>query len=286
MDAAGSLSAHIKLNNVVPLIGHPDVEDLYSGVALDPTRFTFNVKQLLNSVKRQTLQTIGQQSSRFSFDFDPVTVNAFYYPLTNTINFPAAILESPMFSGTWPKLFQFARMGFVVGHELVHGFDNKGSQFNAYGTFVNSIYDQQTTQNFAKEAVCVENMFDQYQVIPGIHVNGAKSLPDNIADLGGAQNAYEAYQLYVQQYGDELHGQRIVPFLNNEQLFFVVLGQTWCAKYTEAALIDAAEGDHAPAMFRVIGPLSDFSTFATAFGCPKGSPMNPTAQCSIWSTSS
>jgi len=275
-------NAVTKLNNIIQVIGHPNKLERYRGVVLDPSNFLSNVIQLIQYKFQDEMDLIGTPFNRSDFEFDATIVNAFYSPFTNTINFPAGILESPMFSTSFPKILQYARMGYVIGHETTHGFDNNGRYWNAVGTY-EDIFDEETGAQFNERAQCIISQYDKYSPIPGFYVDGTLTLGENIADVGGVKNAFRGYKAWEAANGAEFKDHQVVSQLTNDQLFFVLLGQTWCTKADPIAIIYQLINDvHSPSQYRVNGPLSNFDEFAKAFQCPSNSHMVNSPQCLLW----
>lgn len=143
--------------------------------------------------------------------------------------------------------------------------------------------DPNTIKAFEERGQCIVNLTNSFEIIPGVHVNGFQTLGETTADFGGVKNAWRSYQSYILRNGDEFEGIRLVDQLSNQQLFWVILGQTWCTKATDEALKAQVEMDsHPPSKFRVNLPLANFEEFANTFQCPKDSPMNPSKRCILW----
>jgi predicted metalloendopeptidase len=286
IDANSKAQAAYKLSNILQIIGHPNKLDRYRGLLLDPIHFLDNIVAIQQRVFDYNMQSVGTPYNRSQNEFPATIVNAFYNPEANTINFPAGILESPMFSTSFPMLMQYARMGYVIGHETTHGFDNSGRLWNAFGVY-QPIMDDNSSDAFNERAQCIVNQYNQFQPVPGYFVNGEQTLGENIADLGGVKNAFYAYQAWVKANGTanlQLNVKSpLVPQLTNQQAFFVVMAQTWCTKATTAGIVSQLQNDvHSPSQFRVNGPLSNLPAFSEAYSCPLGSAMNPTKKCELW----
>jgi putative endopeptidase len=286
IDEVSKAQAAFKLSNIQQIIGHPNKLDRYRGLLLDPSHFLSNIIAINQKVFDYNMDSVGTPYNRSDSEFPATIVNAFYNPQANTINFPAGILESPMFSTSFPALMQYARMGYVIGHETTHGFDNNGRLWNAYGVY-QPIMDDESSEAFVARAQCIVDQYSKFQPVPGYYVNGNQTLGENIADIGGVKNAFLAYKAWVAQNGtEELQMSAkspLVPQLTNQQAFFVVMAQTWCTKANSQGLISQLKSDvHSPSQFRVNGPLANLQDFADAFSCPKDSPMNPTKKCELW----
>lgn len=195
--------------------------------------------------------------------------------------FPAGILQGHFFSADRPKYLNYAAIGSVIGHEITHGFDDQGSQFDANGN-LNDWWDPATKDAFREKAKC---MIKQYNstVDPqtNLTLNGIITQGENIADNGGIQVAYSAYESYVQRNG----GERFLPGLKYtpQQLYWVAMSQNWCSKYrTETLKVHITQQSHPPGKYRVLIPLMNNDAFAQDFQCSKGSPMNPETKCRVW----
>lgn len=286
IDSFSKASATYKLNNILQIIGHPNKLERYRGLNLDSNHFLQNIMDINEHCFDDDLATIGSVYDRSQNEFPATIVNAFYNPEGNTINFPAGILESPMFSSSFPKLMQYARMGYVIGHEITHGFDNHGRLWNAQGVY-QPIMDEESDNQFTQRAQCIVDQYNNYQPVPGHFVDGEQTLGENIADFGGVKNAFLAYKAWVQANGTATFAldaaSPIVPQLTNEQVFFVVMAQTWCTKANDAGLISQLSRDvHSPSQYRVNGPLSNLDYFSQAFSCSSSSPMNKQPKCELW----
>lgn len=286
IDDVSRVAANYKLENIIPVIGHPNRLDRYRGLLLDPNHFVSNIMAIYQRVFDDNLEYIGTPYDRSQGEFPATIVNAFYNPEANTINFPAGILESPMFSSSFPKVMQYARMGYVIGHETTHGFDNNGRLWNAEGVY-QPIMDDESSAEFNTRAQCIVDQYNKFQPVPGHFVDGEQTLGENIADLGGVKNAFQAYKAWVQANGTATMAlsakSPILSQLTNEQSFFVVMAQTWCTKASTKGLLSQLKTDvHSPSQYRVNGPLSNLPDFSQAFKCPANSPMNPSSKCVLW----
>jgi len=206
-------------------------------------------------------------------------VNAFYSALRNEMVFPAGILQPPFFHRDFPRPMNYGAMGMGMGHELTHGFDDQGRKFDPQGQ-LREWWDPAASARFQERAACVETLYGGYEVEPGLHLNGAQTLGENIADLGGIKEAYRAYRNAESRAGAPAS---LVPGLSNDQLFFVGFAQSWCELITpEYSRLLAGIDYHSPGKFRVRGALSQSPEFAKAFACAEGTPMNPATKCEVW----
>ncbi|XP_063701659.1 neprilysin-2-like [Culicoides brevitarsis] len=208
-------------------------------------------------------------------------VNAFYNRAHNHIKFPAGILQGHFFSADRPKYLNYAAIGSVIGHEITHGFDDQGSQFDADGN-LNDWWKPTTKEAFKEKASCMIKQYNStFDAQSNLTLNGIITQGENIADNGGIQVAYAAYHNFVKKNGDE----KMLPGLNYtpEQLYWISMAQNWCSKSrTEALKIHITQQAHPPGKYRVLIPLMNNEDFAKDFCCPAGSNMNPVNKCKVW----
>jgi len=290
MDDTTRQRALEKLTKVTHLIGSPSDPDTYKDLDIGNQHFD-NVQAAISRAYLAQLQSIGGKADKFEWEMTPPTVNAYYDPEKNQMVFPAGILQDPFFNDQFPDCMNYGGIGMVQGHELTHGFDNQGRDYDGDGV-LEDWWLPQTSEKFDAKVQCMINQYSNFQIIPGVFVNGQLTQGENIADNGGIGNAFRAYRALV---GDQvLNSPSIVSNLTNAQLFFVAFGQTWCEKATDDYYRVAVQTDpHSPAPFRILGPLMNFPSFAQTFSCPAGSYMNPqdpcgdtppktTCRCSVW----
>ncbi|OQV15255.1 Neprilysin [Hypsibius exemplaris] len=212
----------------------------------------------------------------------PAVVNAFYAPTLNSISFPAAILQPPFLGSEYPDYWNFGAVGMVIGHEITHGFDDRGSQFGADGSFSNW-WDPQSRANFRERADGLVYQYGNYTLM-GQQLNGVLTQGENIADNGGMKEAFYGYKNYIAAgrngtSQDRLPGLSYTP----EQLFFLANAQVWCSDFRPTDLANQIRtGAHSPGRFRVIGPMQNFDEFSKAYSCPLGSYMNPVQKNPVW----
>jgi putative endopeptidase len=206
-------------------------------------------------------------------------VNAFYSPAFNSINFPAGILQPPFYDPQWDDALNYGAIGAVIGHEMTHGFDDRGRQFDANGN-MRDWWTASDASRYKERADKVEEQFDAYTVLDSLHLNGRVTLGENIADLGGLAVAYAAFQKAT------AGKPRVqVDGLWPEQRFFLAWARVWRTLDTPEQLRTQVETDpHSPAEWRVNGPLSNLDEFAKAFGCKDGDRMvrKAEARARIW----
>jgi predicted metalloendopeptidase len=206
---------------------------------------------------------------------------AYYYSLENAIKFPAAFLQGVFFSADRPQYTNYGGVGIAIGHEITHGFDDVGSQFDAVGN-LRDWWGAETRAKFLERTQCFVNQFASYvEPATNLNVNGINTLGENIADNGGVKYAYRGYQKWVKEHGEEpkLPGVKY----NQNQLFWISFGQQWCAASRDAEMRNKiVTGIHSPERFRTIGPIHNLADFSKDFNCPERSPMNPVDKCEAW----
>ena len=208
----------------------------------------------------------------------PPTVNAYYRAEVNHMVFPAGILQPPFFNPAASVPVNLGGMGMVVGHELTHGFDDKGSKYDAQGNLANWWTDQDNAR-FTAKTDCIADQYGGYETLPGVKLNGRLTLGENIADGGGVKLAFLAYRAMRKDAPEVV---RAGGFTEDQQ-FFLGVGQAWCSKQSdEITRLRTQTDPHSPPQFRVNGPLSNLPEFATAFSCAEGSPMRRNNACTIW----
>ena len=207
------------------------------------------------------------------------TVNAYYDPQKNHMVFPAGVLQPPFFSASASLPVNMGAIGLVMGHELTHGFDDEGSQFDAVGNF-QKWWQPATRDAFDAKTACVAKQFDQFEVQPGLRVNGKLTLGENIADLGGLKLAFAAYRATRAKSGQP---PAKAEGFSEDQQFFLAHAQAWCGLMRpDAERLLVQTNPHSPPKFRVNGPLQNTPEFAQAFQCKAGAPMAPVAACTVW----
>jgi endothelin-converting enzyme/putative endopeptidase len=278
MDDATRAAAREKAERLANKIGYPAHWKEYAGVEVDPTRWYESRGAAWSWRVDDELAKVGRPVDRSEWRMAAPTVNAYYDPSVNEMVFPAGILQPPFFSAAFPAEMNYGAIGAVMGHELTHGFDDQGRKFDAAGR-KRPWWTPEVSKRFEERAQCVDAQFDGYRTSEGAPVNGKLTLGENLADLGGLKVAHRAFTE-----GPGRHDAASpVPGLSREQLFFVSWGQAWCTKVTsEHERLQVKVDPHAPARFRVNGPLSNLTSFAQAFSCAEGTPMRRAAPCDVW----
>lgn len=239
----------------------------------------------LQAVHRFDLQrvraAIGTTTDVLPFDAAQYMVNATYVHDENAILLHAAMLQPPMFDPNDDAAFNYGGLGAIIGHEISHGFDTQGAGRDGTGTMVDW-WQADDRQRFMARASAMVKQFDAYEGAPGVFVDGRRTVNENIGDLGGLNAAYDALQARMASFPAE---NRPIDGLSQAQRFFISWAQRFRVKQTPAAVAESlAFGEHAPARFRIIGPLSNMTSFAAAFGCAPGQPMarGPDERVVIW----
>ncbi len=258
-----------KLATFVNKIGYPDKWRDYSTLTIKPGHFLSNQVAVREYERRRTLARIGQPVDRAEWGMTPPTVNAYYNPLMNEIAFPAGIMQPPFFDAKADDAVNYGGMGSVIGHEITHGFDDQGSQFDAQGNLRNW-WTASDLEKFKRGTGLVQSQFDAYTVLDSVHVNGKLTLGENLADLGGLSISYAALQKSMAEKGRP----PLIDGFTPEQRFFLAWAQMWRQNITpEAQRVRINTDSHSPGEWRTNGPVSNMPEFAAAFGCKPGDPM-------------
>ena len=270
-----------KLDAVLKKIGYPDQWRDYSKLEIDAASPAVeNIRRARAFETRRRLDQIGKPVDRTEWGMSTPTVNAYYNPSRNEIVFPAGILAPPRFDPLADDAVNYGAVGMVIGHELSHGFDDSGRQFDADGN-LKDWWTAEDAAKFKEKAQRVVEQFNGYIAVDSLHLNGKLTLGENIADLGGLTIAYYAYQR-------SLKGKPRPPVIDGftpEQRFFLGHAQGWRSQMRdEAARMRALTDPHSSARWRVNGPLSNMPEFAKAFGCKAGDPMvrDDSVRAEIW----
>ncbi|MEE6501091.1 hypothetical protein FKM82_004059 [Ascaphus truei] len=289
MDETTKKKAELKALKIEEKIGYSDDTFNDSKLNKDFAQLDFKEDEYFeNKLKMYAYgQVIKAQKLREPVDTNvwmngAAEINAFYATSNNQIVLPAGILQPPFFSALEPAALHYGGIGTVIGHELTHGFDNNGKNYDEKGDLVNWWTDE-SLKKFNDLSQCFVYQYGNYSwsLAGGKNLSGTVTLGENIADDGGIREAYKAYQDYLKTNGRE----KKLPGLDltNEQLFFVGFGQIWCSTYTtEYAITSITSDEHSPGEFRVIGSLQNSNDFSKAYSCPSKTYMNPTHKCNLW----
>jgi putative endopeptidase len=279
MSAETKQRAVEKLNAFVVKIGYPDKWKDYSALNIERGAHAMNVLRAAEFESKEDLNKLGKPIDRTEWHMSPPTINAYYNPNMNEIVFPAGILQPPFFNPNADDAVNYGGIGAVIGHEITHGFDDQGRQFDPVGN-LKDWWTEEDGKNFDQRAEVLEKQFSSFEVLDSVFINGKLTLGENIADLGGISIAYTALQKALQ----EKHPGNIDGF-TPEQRFFLGFAQVWRMNVRDEYLRQQVLTDpHSPARFRTNGPLSNFSEFHKAFNCKPGDKMmmNEGTRAKIW----
>jgi putative endopeptidase len=277
MSPATKQQALTKLHSMANKIGYPDKWRDYSKLDIVRGDAIGNVARARRFEFNRDLAKIGKPVDRGEWDMTPPTVNAYYNDQMNDINFPAGVLQPPAFDPTSDAAPNYGDTGGTIGHELTHGFDDEGRQFDAHGN-LRDWWTKEDAKEFEKRASCISNQYSSYTVIDDIKINGKLTLGEDVADLGGLILAYKAWK-------EDTEGQALQPIdgLTPAQRFFVGYGQSWCGEVRdETKRLRATVDPHSPEKYRTNGVVSNMPEFQEAFHCKAGAPMVNQNKCRVW----
>jgi endothelin-converting enzyme/putative endopeptidase len=283
MDAPTREQALVKVRKIVNKIGYPDKWRDYGALQVDRGSFLTSLLNANAFEQARQLARIGKPVDKDEWFMSPPTVNAYYNPPFNEIVFPAGILQPPFFNREATVAVNFGAMGMVVGHEITHGFDDEGRQYDAEGN-LRDWWTKGSDEAFRQRVSCVKEQYDGYTAVDELKVNGALTLGENVADLGGLKLAHAAMDAWLARDAEaakQVNGYRFTP----SQQFFLGYAQSWCSKYrTPFARQMAVVDSHSPPYWRVNGPVVNLPLFQQAFQCKEGAKMvRPAAQrCEVW----
>jgi putative endopeptidase len=270
-------NALIKLHSVANKIGYPDKWRDYNSVVVSRSDFAGNVERATVFESRRELSKIGKPLDRAEWDMTPPTVNAYYSQQMNDINFPAGVLQPPLYDPKMDDAPNYGDTGGTIGHELTHGFDDEGRKFDAQGN-LKDWWTTQDSQNFEARAQCVVDQYAQYVVVDDIKINSKLTEGEDIADLGGLILAWMAWKEQTRNMHLEDR-----DALTPEQRFFVGYAQWACENVRPEDLRMMAITDpHSPGRYRVNGLVVNMPEFQKAFSCKAGQPMAKENRCRIW----
>lgn len=279
MTAETKVAAQEKLSKFTPKIGYPDKWKDYSALEIKADDLVGNFVRSSHWGYDEMVAKLGKPIDKSEWFMTPQTVNAYYNPVNNEIVFPAAILQPPFFNMDADDAVNYGGIGGVIGHEIGHGFDDQGAKYDGNGNLRNWWTEQDKGQFQARGAKLI-GQYNKFEPLPGVNVNGAVALGENIGDLGGMTVALKAYQLSLD--GKEAP---VMDGFTGEQRFFISWAQVWRTKFREEALRrQLSTGPHSPAHYRVIGVLPNIPQFYTAFDIKEGDAMYlpPEQRVKIW----
>jgi endothelin-converting enzyme/putative endopeptidase len=277
MSAETKPKAQAKLDKIANKVGYPDNWRDYSKLSVSRSDAFGNVERGEAFELARQLAKIGKPVDKKEWTMTPPTVNAYYQPLNNGINFPAGILQPPFFDRSMDDAVNFGGIGAVIGHELTHGFDDQGRKFDGDGNMKDWWTAADGTE-FEKRATCIADEYSSFTAVADVKLNGRLTLGENTADNGGVRVAYMALE-------DTFKGQKPAPKdgFTPEQRFFLGFAQVWCQNITdEAARLRAQTDPHSPGEWRVNGTFSNMPEFQAAYSCKAGQPMVRANACRVW----
>lgn len=268
-----------KLHGIRNKIGYPDKWRDYSSVKIVRDDFEGDVARAQQFENRRDINKIGKPVDHGEWEISPPTVDAYYDPQMNDINFPAGVLQPPLYDAKLDDAPNYGDTGGTIGHELTHGFDDEGSQFDAKGNLRNW-WTEDDRKKFESRTKCVQDQYAQYVVVDDVHINSALTLGEDVADLGGEILAYMAWK-------DKNKDRKLesIDGLTPEQRFFIGFAQWDCAnERPEDLRLRAATDPHSPAQHRINGVLVNMPEFSQAFSCKQDQPMSKPAEkvCKVW----
>ncbi|XP_070560616.1 membrane metallo-endopeptidase-like 1 [Ptychodera flava] len=290
MDAPTKVVAKEKAEVMNRQIGYPDwikdddeLTDYYKNYEFDSGKYFENNLQYLKEAIQRKFEYLRKTVDKHEWLIGPAILNAFYNPRTNSVIFPASILQPPFYHKDSPEYLNFGGIGTMIGHEITHGFDDMGRQFDKDGN-LEQWWTDESIEAFVDRAQCIVDQYDKYYMEEcNMTLNGVQTQGENIADNGGLKETYRGYRKMVEETmdGEELRLPGIG--LTQDQMLFVNFAQIWCSKYTEqGARNRILTSFHTPGPYRVEGSISNLPEFAKVFKCPASRPMNPDKKCAVW----
>jgi len=280
MSSATKVRAKEKLHAVADKIGYPDRWRDYSKLVVMRADAYGNAVRATDFENRRQLAKVGKPVDRGEFGMTPPTVNAYYNPSMNDINFPAGILQPPFYDPNATDAEDYGHIGAIVGHELTHGFDDQGRQFDANGN-LSDWWTAEDAKKFEEKADCEVKEYSGFTAVEDAKVNGKLTLGENTADNGGLRLAYIAFLSDAKRKNIDLNQKQ--DGYTPVQQFFLGFGQNWCGATRPEQLRTQVQTDpHSPRQFRVDGVVQNMPEFGKAFGCKVGQPMMPANYCRVW----
>jgi putative endopeptidase len=273
--------AEAKLGEFRQKIGYPETWRDYSKIEVKRDDLLGNLHRSSAFEFARDLKKIGTPVDEKEWGMTPPTVNAYYDPSNNDINFPAGILQPPFFDDKKDPAVNFGAIGVVIGHEMTHGFDDEGSKYDGHGN-VKNWWTPADRSAFDERTGCEVKEYGGFEPVPGQKLNGKLTLGENTADNGGIRIAYQALMSVLAQEGAGAETKKIDGY-TPAQRFFISFAQVWCENRTDQyTRVSVRTDPHSPGMFRANGTVQNFDQFGKAFGCKKGQPMMPDSPCVVW----
>ncbi|KAM9481768.1 neprilysin-like isoform 1-T1 [Clarias gariepinus] len=258
------------------------LDEEYKDLSYNSNEYFENILKNLEFGQKKRLKRLRIKVNKEEWISGAAVVNAFYSSSRNQIVFPAGILQPPFFGKGQPRSLNYGGIGMVIGHEITHGFDDNGRNFDKDGD-LKDWWTSSSTQKFQELSKCIVDQYSSFlwDLAGGQNLNGNNTLGENIADNGGIRQSYQAYQNYIKKHGKEAPLPGID--LNHEQLFFLNFAQVWCGTHRPEHAVNSIKTDvHSPGEFRVLGSLQNFPEFAKAFQCKTDDYMVPKKTCQVW----
>jgi putative endopeptidase len=281
MSDATKQQAELKLSQFRQKIGYPEHWRDYSGITVERGDWFGDAHRAGIFNQAFSIDHIGKQVDEKEWGMTPPTVNAYYNPSMNDINFPAGILQPPFYQFGMDPAVNYGGIGTVIGHEMTHGFDDEGSRFDGHGNKRDWFTAQDKTK-FDQRTSCEVKEYSGFSPLPGQHLNGELTLGENTADNGGIRISYQAMQKALAQ-EPEAERTKKTDGYTEDQRFFIAFAQLWCENVSPALQQMYLKADpHSPGEFRTNGVVQNFPAFGKAFGCHVGQPMMPANACRVW----
>lgn len=281
MSPATKAKAKEKLHQVADKIGYPDHWRDYSALKVVRGDAVGNAVRAAEFEGHRQLAKIGKPVDRGEWGMTPPTVDAYYNPSMNDINFPAGILQSPFFDAGATDAENYGHVGAIVGHELTHGFDDEGRKFDGSGNLADW-WTAEDAQKYDAKTDCEVKEYGSFTAVDDVKVNGKLTLGENTADNGGLRLAMMALDLDAKRKGIDLNAKGENGYTPKQE-FFLAYGQNWCGtNRPEQVRLQVQTDPHSPREFRIIGVIQNMPEFGEAFGCKTGQPMMPANACRVW----
>ncbi|RHY99523.1 hypothetical protein DYB35_012636, partial [Aphanomyces astaci] len=281
LDNSTRANAQTKLSKFVHLLGGPEKPQLYPTLTFDSKSYLNNRWQVSQVNIDTNLKLKGQPVDKRKFGAPAHEVNAYYSPHDNLIVFPAGILQKPFFDGQFDAAQNFGSIGMVIGHEITHGFDNRGRNYDGDGN-LKQWWSNATNDAFKAKAQCISDQYSNFEVRSEVNgtvlgnINGNKSLGETIADNGGLKTSFRAYHEYLKEFPSKYTEDA------GDKLFYLSYAQSACSKNTDAYLRASLSWKHPRGRYRVTGALQNNAEFSRVFQCPTNSTLNPSKKCLLW----
>jgi predicted metalloendopeptidase len=269
-------AALVKLQAITNNVGYPKKWRDCSAMTVGRDDYFGNTQRAVEAMYARRIGKIGKPTEKSEWNMTTPTVNAFYYPPGNSINFPAGILQPPFFDPKRDPAVNYGAIGTVIGHEMTHGFDDQGRKYDADGN-LRDWWTPQDGAEFEERAACVAGEYSSFTPVDGVKLNGRLTLGENTADNGGLRIAYMALQEALKGKSETIDG------FTPEQRLFLGFAQVWCENMAPQEARNRAMTDpHSPGRFRVNGTVQNMPEFQKAFSCKATQPMVSANACRVW----